>query len=401
MKKKVLFITTQFPYPAYGGGKLVTLQHLNLLLKNYHVDLVCKVDSPPDENTISAFKQDFKVGKLILIPHWIKTRQNPVQALKSFIKSSVKHIPYKIYKYYNAKAEDRIDHLVASGMYNLLVYDQLPAFQHTAFERAHPRQVVFAHNAEYETVFTYMQTQKNALKRHLLSREAKRLENFERRVYRHVGNVVFISHQDMKKFPETKHALALPAYAGIFQTSWDKAFRQMTSPATLFLVASWTWALNREGLLWFTSEVIPRLTHKVEIYIAGTGIKGTLKKQLEKTGCIRVLGGVHEIRPHYLSSHMAIVPLFGGSGIKIKIVDAMAHGIPVVTTSFGVQGIEAFSKDICVADTPIDFARYIDTLIENPTFYREKQEQIRRDFQALNQQPVGEVLQQYLHAIAP
>lgn len=397
MKLKALFITTQFPYPAHGGGKLVTLKHISLLLRDFSVDVVCKAAQLPDQSLQEAFKKKYPINQLTIFPHWIKTRQNKLKATKAFVRAFIQKLPYKILKHHNVQLEESVHQQIQSRTYDLIVFDQLPSFQPGSLNILSSNFLLFAHNAEFETVATHSKQQSNGVKKWFLNLEARRMERYERKVYRQVKNVVFISAVDAAQFPEIEHPIVLPSFATIFTSRWQLHLPQkMKQTPILFMVASWSWALNREGLLWFTKYVVPHLRFQVEICIAGDGIERSLKVQLEKNSSIKVVGKVEEVQSYYNRSSVVVVPLFGGSGIKIKVVDAMSQGLPIVTTTFGVQGLEDFSEGICVANTSVDFARYIDTLVENETYYMEMQHKVKKDFLQLSNLPVSEILSTYL-----
>lgn len=399
MKKRVLFITTQFPYPAYGGGKLVTLEHLKILTQYYSVDLVSKTELVPEQDVLQLFAEKYHLQHLKVFRHWIKTRHNLYKALITLLKANVKRLPFKILKHFNTPLESYIDTLIRVHTYDFIVYDQLPSFQPCAFHRKQAKSVMFTHNAEFESVISQLTSKSNPLKRWVLKVETRRLKKYEEMVYQTLENVVFLSGSDASQFRGIKNKISLPAYARIFESGWNVELRKIHSKPVLFMVASWSWALNIEGLLWVTQHVLQLLNSDVELWVAGDGISNRLKKKLERNSHIRILGKVADLETYYERSDMVLVPLFGGSGIKIKVVDAMAQGIPIITTSHGIQGLKSYTQGICVADTAIDYARYIDTLVENDSYYKEKQVQIRRDYQHLRQQPVAEKLLDYLNHI--
>ncbi len=87
-------------------------------------------------------------------------------------------------------------------------------------------------------------------------------------------------------------------------------------------------------------------------------------------GYIKVLGSIFPVTPYLNKSYISIAPLRFGAGMKGKVVEAMAHGIPVVTTLIGIQGMDVKHGDeIMLADKPEDFAKNIIELISNPVLY--------------------------------
>lgn len=399
MKKKALFITTQFPFPAFSGGKLVSLQHLDYISKKYQTDVVCKASGNPDKNVINEFKQNYSINKLYIFEHWIKTNEHKGKAAISLLKSLWKREPFKIFKHYSYKTESKIQQLLEQNYYDLVVFDQLPSLQLSVLNKLKNSHLLFAHNAEFETVATQIKSQKSKIKRLFLNWELNKLKRYEQEVYKKVGNVIFLSKMDANQFSGIKNPLILPSYVNLFKQKKNKSTIALNQKATLFLVSSWSWALNKEGLVWFVDKVLPLVKSNIEVIIAGDGIDDKLRNKLQQNKRIRIIGRVDEVDSYYTNSHLAIIPLFGGSGIKIKVVDAMAHAIPIITTSFGIQGLEDFSDGVCVADNTVDFANHIHSLLENESIYKDHNKRIEKSYSQLQNQETENSLNAYLKNI--
>lgn len=123
---------------------------------------------------------------------------------------------------------------------------------------------------------------------------------------------------------------------------------------------------NIKGIEWFYREVMPLLPEKLHYLIVGK-ITGHLPRLLEN---VRVIPFAEDLRKIYGSSKIAICPLLGGTGMKIKVVEALSYGLPVVSTSFGVTGFPDKSNNGClVADEPQTFAAYLSKLVSDGPFY--------------------------------
>lgn len=123
-------------------------------------------------------------------------------------------------------------------------------------------------------------------------------------------------------------------------------------PTDLLFVGSLGYLPNQEGILWFISEVMPLLPG-VKLRIVGTFPSSQLRAFESED--IRIAAHVPEVDSWYASATVAIVPLFAGSGTRTKILEAWAHGVPVVSTTIGIEGIVETSGAI-VADTAASFA---------------------------------------------
>lgn len=126
---------------------------------------------------------------------------------------------------------------------------------------------------------------------------------------------------------------------------------------------------NAEGILWFYKEVWLRVKEnrpEVKLLIVGKGDRAPFKV-LEMDSQIDFVGEVNDVAPYYKKSFMAIVPLLSGSGTRLKVLEAMSFGNPIVTTSKGIEGIDFDKdKDVLVADNEKDFALSIIKILEAP-----------------------------------
>jgi glycosyltransferase involved in cell wall biosynthesis len=129
-------------------------------------------------------------------------------------------------------------------------------------------------------------------------------------------------------------------------------------------------------MMYFCNEIFPLIVAKVQgvrLTIIGSSVTQAIK-DLERDG-VQVIGFVPDVEPYLDSSYVSIAPLRYGGGMKRKIGDAMAHGLPVVTTSIGIEGfgLTPFAN-VLVGDTPQDFAKMTCDLLREASLY----ERIRR-----------------------
>lgn len=150
----------------------------------------------------------------------------------------------------------------------------------------------------------------------------------------------------------------------------------------ILFVGSFLHPPNKEGLLYFFEKIYPRIKRripKVNFYIVGKNPPEEILALAENGRGFRVTGFVRDIRPFYWNTGVFVVPIYSGSGSRIKILEAMSAGLPVVSTTIGCEGLEVSpNKDILVADDPRDFAKKTVTLIEDKKFRQEITQNARR-----------------------
>jgi glycosyltransferase involved in cell wall biosynthesis len=141
------------------------------------------------------------------------------------------------------------------------------------------------------------------------------------------------------------------------------------STSDLVFVGSMDWAPNIDGIDWFGREVLPLLLKRkpdCTIAIVGRTPPRSIQQLAELHPGIRVTGTVPDVRPWFWGSKVSIVPLRVGGGTRLKIFEAMAAGIPVVSTAVGAEGLGARDGDtIRIADTPEAFAECCVALLDD------------------------------------
>jgi polysaccharide biosynthesis protein PslH len=135
----------------------------------------------------------------------------------------------------------------------------------------------------------------------------------------------------------------------------------------ILFCGSLTWSPNYEGLRWFYAEIWPHITARwpdLRLVVIGRGADKVDLHALQADSRIDVIGEVPDVDPYYHRTGIAVVPLRSGSGTRLKILEAMSLGNPVVSTSIGAQGIEAVNGEhFLLADEPEQFANAVEQLL--------------------------------------
>jgi glycosyltransferase involved in cell wall biosynthesis len=131
-------------------------------------------------------------------------------------------------------------------------------------------------------------------------------------------------------------------------------------PFTFLFLGSLTYIANEDAVLFFCESVLPLLRagarRPFRLVVAGTGLSEPLWRRLQLPN-VEVIGDVPDVTPWYQQASAAVVPLRAGGGTRIKLLEAFAHRRPVVSTTVGVEGIEALDEEhLLVADAPDAFA---------------------------------------------
>jgi glycosyltransferase involved in cell wall biosynthesis len=188
----------------------------------------------------------------------------------------------------------------------------------------------------------------------------------ERRMLRQADKIVVLSQKDAGLLPPGTaevHVVAPPLVVGMGEID-----RSAPIPGEVLFVGFLARWENEEGLLWFLSDVWPRIKTAAPsacLRVAGLGIRSTVSEAARLAG-VDLLGFVPDLEPLYERASVVVVPVRLGAGVKFKVVDALVAGVPVVTTTVGAEGIGDQSWFAGMHDDAEEFANAVLRVLEEP-----------------------------------
>jgi len=341
-KKKLLFITPTLPESGDSGGLIVTLERIELLARRFDVTVLAITAS---EAAIRKCRERFG---LQAVHHAGALRPRTIPGLA---RSWIEGLPLAIWRNVDPAFLDMARSL-SKQHFDITYVDHWlmwPAMQ----ELAHPGyRVLNLHNAEH-VLFVRAAERARFPMRQVLQSEGRRSAAYLRDICRSADELHFISHTDMDEVMrlggiETRSRAFLP-WVPVDDGSYGRF------GGNALFVGTMSWAPNAEGARWYEDHVAPLLPADLITDVAGGYINGAPPEAPHAQ--VRWHGRVPDLSPLYQQAGVFVAPLLSGSGIKMKILNALGRGLPVVTTSLGAEGFPAGWEDaVVVADDPQDFA---------------------------------------------
>ena len=368
---KILQITNKVPVPPKDGGSIASIRLAEgLAILGHKVQMLAM-------NTSKHFVEpdiirNFEKPNLAIMAVPVDTGIHPHKALYNLLFSKM---PYNAVRFISSDFRKALTDLLKNINPDLIILENLyPAAYLKDIRELTNAQVVYrAHNVEYE-IWRRTADKTKGLRKWYLGILANRIKKFETDLINRYDFLVPITKRDARALDEmgnTKPSFVLPTgYIGE-HTNYPTIVFNKQAVAHL---GALDWMPNQEGLIWFVDKVWPLLRKEIpelEFHLAGRNAPKWFEKRIIGTGII-YHGEIEDAENFLQTFPIHIVPLFSGSGMRIKIVEAMANGRVVVTTTIGTEGIDTQDKiNILVADTPSSFSSTIVEAISDPVYCQE------------------------------
>ncbi|MCP4567743.1 MAG: glycosyltransferase [FCB group bacterium] len=368
-KPSVLFLTGTVPYPLTTGAKIRTFNLLKALINEFNIELLTAINEPDDKDHLRAIEQAGIKCHVVDSMNRNGAFSQQLDAIKSYFGSApylVRHYTYRIYR-------DQLNHLLTENNYDVIHCDSISLTGN--LKGIDPQRLMLTqHNIEQIIWAGYVAHAENVLSRSFYRDQYRKVKRLEENLDRHYGHVVTVSEEDKTRlaasYPKDKivvvdNGVDPAAYAN--NTSF-------TDRSGVVFTGSLDWHPNIDGLTDFLQnayQLIISLFPECQTSIVGRRPGEKLLRAVAENRGIEIMADVPEIQPFLHRARVMIVPLRIGGGSRLKILEALAAGLPVVSTSKGAEGLNLIDgENIIIRDDPEDFAKAVVSLHKDEALHR-------------------------------
>jgi glycosyltransferase involved in cell wall biosynthesis len=360
---KILFLTYKFPHAEVVGGHRIVYQRIRYLKQAGHqVGLVSFVRGETKEQMESMRPL---LSDMHILPH--PHRNLAVRAFHDYLALSR---PAVFWKLYSSAMTKTVGDVVEQGGYDVVISEFSEMGQYLYKNPYLPavRRIMSCHRCVTASYEKYQDIGEVRLRLHYKSLPQMRwLRQYEFNMYRSADRILVMTPQD--RFTMQYYAQDLAV--SIAPSGVDIRYLQDYSPIEKKPIVLMTGYMqdpaNEDGVKWFMHHVWPELSlrqPKVKFYIVGAEPGPRIMRLVKGDPRVIVTGEVEDLRPYRNRAMVFVSPVRLGSGMRLKVLEAMAGGLPVVSTSLGMAGIDAQTGVNClVADTPELFSRSVEWLL--------------------------------------
>lgn len=355
--RRLLFLVSSFPKPLDSGGKLRDFYIINYLSRRFEVSII-------------GFRDRYLKARDIFLPSVPRKRCYIARKMKNiniitFLKRG--HFPEWCVLYYAKELEKLLDSVIKRNNYDYIHVSHSFMAYHVLKYKDIIR-VVDHHNVKTDLYRNALSRADNLIQRINYKAEYLKWHRYERDILNQFDFHISCSKHEqdaIRKFTNTPVEL-VPSGVDV-QTFYPKS-----NPPTgnnLLFVGNLEYFPNKEALYFFCKECLPLIRRRLPnavLQIVGRAPGETLKRFLKKTEGVWCSYNVEDIRPFYYQSTLVVIPLLTGAGTRLKILEALAAGLPVVSTSKGCEGLDIENSDgIIIEDDPERFSEAIIDILKN------------------------------------
>lgn len=362
MTRSILVVAPYLPLPADFGGALRIYHLVRNLAADHRVTLL----APAAEADRACLPEMMEICDVTLVPARSTARQPAgrrkrvaqLQSLasgRSILESAA----------YSSQMQAVLDRLLKTRPFDLIQFEfpeaalyEVPAGIPTVFD---------AHNVEHELLARVARTSPGFMKQMFNQSESRKLRRMERQIWDRATVCVATSERDAATLRQLTSTPVDVVPNGVDLDNFSIQSPESGIPGEIVFTGAMRHQPNADGAVWFARAVLPTLRYQQEnLHFSIVGADPPAEVVELASDAISVTGRVDDVRPYLQAAQVVVVPLHAGGGTRLKILEALASGRPVVSTSVGAEGLDVLPDEhLLIADSAEAFARAVATLLED------------------------------------
>jgi sugar transferase (PEP-CTERM/EpsH1 system associated) len=368
--KKILFLTSQLPYPPHQGGAIRTYNMIVNLAPRHEIHLLSFVNSPDDVERAAPLRPYCQTIEVVPVPRR--------SSLKRLLTTLFSPLPDMALRLPSAEFRHKLAARLESEHFDVVQVESIEMAPYAMGDAGwevdnRPLWVFDDYNAEYVLQQRAFETDVRHPRRWIGALYSfiqwQKLRRYEAAVCQRVDQVIAVSEADKEILQKLGPGIAVTVIPnGVDTRAYDpgQIYPLVLEPHSIVFTGKMDFRPNIDAVLWFCHQVLPLIQTQVpDVHFYIVGQKPPMRlKPLAEDPAVTLTGYVDDVRPYIAGAGVYAVPLRIGGGTRLKIMEAMALGKAIVSTSLGCEGYPVTSgRELVIADTPQDFARCVVELL--------------------------------------
>lgn len=368
-------ISSFLPYPLYSGGHVRLYNILKGLSKNHEISLICEKRDYQTKDNITEVEKFCK--------EVITVERKKQWSIKNIANTAVSFYPFLLIGHSSKAMTDKIKELVSKEKFDLIHVETFYVMQNLPKSLFGKFPIVLTeHNIEHLVYKRFLDTMPIFMKPFLYL-DILKIKYWENYFWKKATKLIAVS-KDEKKLMKRRDTEIVENGVDtekfkVSSAGWRTKFKEQRK---VLFIGDFKWVQNRDSIEWILKDIWPKINSKfsslagqnskldLALWVVGRNIPEYIKKMTIDKSVIFDENAPRETSEIFKKADILIAPIRVGGGTSFKILEAMASGVPVVTTSLGIEGIKAKDTDeALIADDTQGLVDNVVSLLENERIY--------------------------------
>ncbi|HKW72902.1 MAG TPA: glycosyltransferase family 4 protein [Candidatus Dormibacteraeota bacterium] len=359
MSLRILMVASGMPDPPRSGAAIRISQFAHQLARRHQLTLLCFGGATDFETADHMRATGIRV---VLVPVPRRSRKRAGQMVS--LMSSRSHLGGI---FHHQALQHALDDLVRVGRFDAILVEGSLLMRHR-FPHGIPL-VLDEHNLEFEALERTASIEASPLRRFFNSVEAEKFKREEMTAWRRADLCLFTSGREVALARDMFPQIAAFAVANGVDLDYFRPQNSEKDPASIVFTGTIGYRPNSDAVQYLVREIMPRIWEahpEAVLTVVGGGVPRAIRRLAGPH--VVVTGQVADVRPFVHRAAVAVAPLRIGSGTRLKVLEALAMGKPMVASTLGCEGLAVRAGEhLAIADEPEGFARELVSLLEDRT----------------------------------
>jgi glycosyltransferase involved in cell wall biosynthesis len=341
---RVAIVDEELPYPPNSGKRIRTFELISRLARRHEITYISHRNADAAE-AVEASRALTRLGIKTMV---VEPRLAPRSGWRFYGKLALNllsPLPYSVSSHKSLSLERSVREVATRDSIDLWQAEWTPYADYLTGLVKAPR-LIMAHNVESQIWKRYFENEVNPFKRWYIGRQWRKFEAFERRVLGSVDKVVAVSNEDANVICDHCGARSVDIVENGVDTQYFQSVRADRDTKEMLFVGSLDWRPNLDAVDQLLSVVFPAVLAQepsARLCLVGRNPPESLHHRIDNSPRVELHANVVDVRPFLARSALMVVPLRIGGGSRLKILEAFAAGLPVISTKVGAEGLEVRS----------------------------------------------------------
>jgi glycosyltransferase involved in cell wall biosynthesis len=338
---RVVILDGDVSYPPTSGKRLRTLNLMLQLAGRHRVTYLARSTSRDGQAWAAReYLQDHGIDvRLVDDPLPAKSGLGFCARLAANLASPM---PYSVASHQSRKMRDAVNQLAAHEPIDLWQCEW-SGYLTTLRDQPIAKRLLVAHNVDSLIWRRYYEVERGALRRWYVRQQWRKFAAFERTVFHQAGRVVAVTEDDARLLKRQFGVEQVDVVDNGIDFQWCASARGDRQPNQYLFLGSLDWRPNQDAVRCLLDDIVPRVNQQLpgaRLLIVGRNPPSWLIRRVRQTAQVDLHADVPDVRPYLAESSAMIVPLRIGGGSRLKILEALAAGLPVISTAIGAEGLK-------------------------------------------------------------